>query len=370
MAKSCICELYPLGLINNKYVINEVFTVFCSPLFATTRQVYCPQHRLVTPIKGVRPVCCVPTGSALETQILTLPSVRNKPTFQFSSESRTVTTSTNVKKWKQFSLKEKLKISEGVDKVLKKSDIAKNFLSVRQHFQLLLKTVTKLKKSAESHSIGPQRKRIKKADYEQIDKAVYAWFLLCARRRWKLTDQCCVHRLRNGNVHSSMEKFALNSYNIINCWRKSGILLVIQDETEEPADEVEELDPELWRKICERNNTPTDMTPKDFVDVDSEVTVEKEVTEEDIINSVMQEKGDVSESEEEAETSDSVSEKKKKKKNVSCREALNVANDLGYFWLGRKNVPEDVTKSASAIVNYLEDSVVKCSVQKKTTDFF
>ncbi|PSN30254.1 hypothetical protein C0J52_26422 [Blattella germanica] len=83
---------------------------------------------------------------------------------------------------------------------------------------------------------------------------------------------------------------------------QSGILSVIQDETKEPADEVE-LDPELWRKICERNNTPTDVTPKDFIDVDSEVTVEKEVTEEDIINSIMQEKGDVNESEE-VETSD------------------------------------------------------------------
>mgnify|MGYP003623427743 FL=1 len=103
MAKSCICELYLLGLINNKYVINEVSTVFCSPLFATTRQAYCPQHRLVTPIVGVRLVCCVPTGSALETQILTLPSVRNKPTFKFSSESRT----TQKKKNKNKLLKKK-----------------------------------------------------------------------------------------------------------------------------------------------------------------------------------------------------------------------------------------------------------------------
>ena len=48
---------------------------------------------------------------------------------------------------------------------------------MRQHFQLLLKTVTKLKKNVESDSIGPQRKRIRTADYEQIDKAVYAWFI-------------------------------------------------------------------------------------------------------------------------------------------------------------------------------------------------
>ena len=78
----------------------------------------------------------------------------------------------------------------------------------------------------------------------------------------------------------------------------------------------------------------------------------------------MQEKGDVSESEE-VETSDSVSEKK-----MSLAEALNVANDLWVFLARQKNVPEDVTKSASDIVNYLEDSVVKCSVQKKITDFF
>lgn len=55
---------------------------------------------------------------------------------------------------------------------------------------------------------------------------------------------------------------------------------------------------------------------------------------------------------------------------MSLAEALNVANDLWVFLARQKNVPEDVTKSASDIVNYLEDSVVKCSVQKKITDFF
>ena len=52
--------------------------------------------------------------------------------------------------------------------------------------------------------------------------------------------------------------------------------------------------------------------------------------EEDILNSVMQEKGDVSESEEEAETSDSVSEKS------LLTEALNEANDLWVLLVGIK----------------------------------
>ena len=57
-------------------------------------------------------------------------------------------------------------------------------------------------------------------------------------------------------------------------------------------------------------------------------------------------------------------------KKKSLAEALNVANDLWVFLARQKNVPEDVTKSASDIVNYLEDSVVKCSVQKKNYRFF
>ncbi|KAJ4438314.1 hypothetical protein ANN_14256 [Periplaneta americana] len=64
----------------------------------------------------------------------------------------------------------------------------------------------------------------------------------------------------------------------MNCWWKSGILSVTEEEKDEPADDIEEMDQELWRQICENNNTPTDVKPEDFIDIDSAVTVEKEMS--------------------------------------------------------------------------------------------
>lgn len=59
-----------------------------------------------------------------------------------------------------------------MDKGLKKSDIAKKFSISASTLSTFIKDRNKIEKSVESDSIGPQRKRIRTADYEQIDKAV------------------------------------------------------------------------------------------------------------------------------------------------------------------------------------------------------
>ena len=78
------------------------------------------------------------------------------------------------KKRQQFSLKKKRKkILQEVEKegIAKKYDISPSTLST------FLKQKSKVEQNIDADVLGPQRKKMRTADYEEVDKAVYTWFV-------------------------------------------------------------------------------------------------------------------------------------------------------------------------------------------------
>uniref|UniRef100_A0A2I3HU94 Tigger transposable element derived 6 n=1 Tax=Nomascus leucogenys TaxID=61853 RepID=A0A2I3HU94_NOMLE len=80
------------------------------------------------------------------------------------------------KKRRQFSLEEKMKVLEAVDSGKKKGDVAKEFGITPSTVSTFLKDHTKFEEKVREASMGPQRKRMRSALYDDIDKAVFAWF--------------------------------------------------------------------------------------------------------------------------------------------------------------------------------------------------
>ncbi|XP_025243377.1 tigger transposable element-derived protein 6 [Theropithecus gelada] len=80
------------------------------------------------------------------------------------------------KKRRQFSLEEKMKVVEAVDSGKRKGDVAKEFGITPSTLSTFLKDRTKFEKKVREASVGPQRKRMRSALYDDIDKAVFAWF--------------------------------------------------------------------------------------------------------------------------------------------------------------------------------------------------
>jgi hypothetical protein len=81
------------------------------------------------------------------------------------------------KKRKQFSLDEKKKILEEIDRGMKKGDVARKYGISPSALSTFLKDRDKIEKSIHSDTIGPQRKKIRTANNEDVDKAVYRWVL-------------------------------------------------------------------------------------------------------------------------------------------------------------------------------------------------
>jgi hypothetical protein len=81
------------------------------------------------------------------------------------------------KKRKQFSLDEKKKILEEIDRGMKKGDVARKYGISPSTLSTFLKDRDKIEKSIQSDAIGPQSKKIRTANNEDVDKAVYRWFL-------------------------------------------------------------------------------------------------------------------------------------------------------------------------------------------------
>lgn len=77
----------------------------------------------------------------------------------------------NKEHW-HFSLEEKMKVVEAVDSGKRKGDVAKEF-SITPTF---LKDHAKFEEKVQEASVGHQRKRMRNALYDNINKAVFAWF--------------------------------------------------------------------------------------------------------------------------------------------------------------------------------------------------
>ncbi|XP_043838999.1 tigger transposable element-derived protein 6 [Dromiciops gliroides] len=80
------------------------------------------------------------------------------------------------KKRRQFSLEEKMKVVEAVDSGKRKGDVAKEFGITPSTLSTFLKDRAKFEEKVREASVGPQRKRMRNALYDDIDKAVFAWF--------------------------------------------------------------------------------------------------------------------------------------------------------------------------------------------------
>ena len=81
------------------------------------------------------------------------------------------------KKRQQFSLKEKREILLEVEKGGKKGGIAKKYGSSPSTLSTFLKQQSKIEQNIDADALGPQRKKMRTADYEEVDKAVYTWFV-------------------------------------------------------------------------------------------------------------------------------------------------------------------------------------------------
>lgn len=81
-------------------------------------------------------------------------------------------------KRRQFTLEEKIDVLKAVDSGRKKNDVAKDFGISASTLSTFLKDRGKLQREYYENNDGtPARKRIRAANFEDTDKAVYKWFV-------------------------------------------------------------------------------------------------------------------------------------------------------------------------------------------------
>ena len=80
------------------------------------------------------------------------------------------------KKRQQFSLKEIREILLEVEKGGKKGWIANKYGINPSTLSTFLKQKSKIEQNVDADALGPQRKKMT-AEYEEVDKAVYTWFV-------------------------------------------------------------------------------------------------------------------------------------------------------------------------------------------------
>lgn len=80
-----------------------------------------------------------------------------------------------LKRRKQFSLEEKLSILEDVNSGRKKVEVAKKFGISKSTLSGILKDSKKLEQQAKTAGFDPKRRRMRTAQYDDIDKATLSW---------------------------------------------------------------------------------------------------------------------------------------------------------------------------------------------------
>ena len=95
----------------------------------------------------------------------------------------------------------------------------------------------------------------------------------------------------NVNILEAMQMFsaawrALKEEIIANCFRKAGVVYAEDDITEsEVLDDAET--EENWKRLCEKLDVPTSVNLTDYVNVDCDVIVQKEITDDEIVADIM-----------------------------------------------------------------------------------
>ncbi|XP_049514014.1 tigger transposable element-derived protein 6-like [Dermacentor silvarum] len=142
---------------------------------------------------------------------------------------------------------------------------------------------------------------------------------------------------------------------ISNCWRKAGLLKALP--TPQDCEDTQELNPELWDELTEKLPVDTAVTFADYIDSDSAVATPAKLTNEDIVNKVLEQDDADTESTHEEEQS------------VSSSDVLVFLEKTRLF-LGRcKDVPDDVQRKVEDVEAFVLQRVLSTR-QKKITDFF
>src|SRR5215469_10326528 len=94
-------------------------------------------------------------------------------------------------KRQQFSLKEKREILLEVEK-----GIAKKYVISPSTVSTFLKQKSKKKQNIDADALGPQRKKMRTADYEEVGKAVYSWFVEMRAKNIPINDPLLRERAR------------------------------------------------------------------------------------------------------------------------------------------------------------------------------
>jgi len=179
---------------------------------------------------------------------------------------------------------------------------------------------------------------------------------------------CNIASQRNINVSilEAMQIFsaawrALKEEIIANCFRKAGVVYAEDDITEsEVLDDAET--EENWKCLCEKLDVPTSVNLTDYVNMDCDVIVQNEITDDEI----MADMSDGNPCDDEVEEEDVP---QSDRQSLTLVQATNMARSLQDFLLSRSDVPQSVLNSCAVVGDYLERSFVSGSVQRKITDF-
>ncbi|KAH7977748.1 hypothetical protein HPB49_003370 [Dermacentor silvarum] len=148
---------------------------------------------------------------------------------------------------------------------------------------------------------------------------------------------------------------------ISNCWRRAGILKA--SPTSQDCEDTQELHPKVWADLTEKLPVDTAVTFDDYIDSESAAATSAELTNEDVVNKVLEQE-DCSSDEEDADTESTHEEEE----SVSSSDIL-VFPEKKQSFLGRcKDFPDDVQTKVENVQAFVLQRLL--STQQKVTDFF
>jgi hypothetical protein len=139
---------------------------------------------------------------------------------------------------------------------------------------------------------------------------------------------------------------------VSDCWHNTHILSVRDEIVEENLTDDDNKD--NWQQICQKINMPAEVMMEDSFDVDSDVAIIQEATDDDIMNSIIEEKRKNSGNEE---------------MHNSCNflEAIHMVRMLQCCLKMGKDVPDHILLHNDTIHDFLVKSLLKQTFEKKIT---
>jgi hypothetical protein len=134
----------------------------------------------------------------------------------------------------------------------------------------------------------------------------------------------------NVNILEAMQMFsaawrALKEEIISNCFRKAGVVYAEDITESEVLDDAET--EENWKRLCEKLDVPTSVNLTDYVNVDCDVLVQKEITDDEILADIMSDGNPCDDEVEEEDVPQS------DRQSLTLVQATNMAHSLQDFLL-------------------------------------